>query len=51
MINEGVTIEACKACADKYNASEILKSLGVNVRYTGEALTSYIKSDNKLLSI
>lgn len=50
MLGKGVTIEACKACADKYKASETLKELGVDVKYMS-ALTGYIKGDDKLLTI
>jgi len=51
LIEAGVTIEACKGCADKYKASQALKELGVDVKYTGTTLTKYIKSDVKLLTI
>lgn len=49
----GVTIEACKACkacADKYKLSPTLKELGVEVKYMTE-ITAYIKGDDKLISI
>jgi hypothetical protein len=51
MMEHGVTIEACKACCDRFEVTEKLTQLGVNVRYMGEALTSYIKSGEKILSI
>jgi len=51
LIETGVTVEACKACADKYKASQTLQDLGVDVKYTGTILTEYIKSDDKLLTI
>ncbi|MBT3575847.1 MAG: DsrE family protein [Candidatus Marinimicrobia bacterium] len=51
LIDSGVSVEACRACAAEYGASQALKQLGVNVRYTGTILTDYIKSDVKLLTI
>ncbi|MGQ1910744.1 DsrE family protein [Marinifilum sp. RC60d5] len=50
MIASGVTIEACKACADKYKASAKLKELGVEVKYMSK-LTGYIKGDDKMITI
>jgi len=51
MIGQGVHIEACKACADNFGVTETLERLGVTVRYTGEALTKYIRSEEKLITI
>ena len=44
MIDEGVEVIACKACADRYGISDALSELGVKVFYTGEALTNATKS-------
>ncbi|MCF8002315.1 MAG: DsrE family protein [Halanaerobiales bacterium] len=49
-INHDITVEACKACADRYDVSEYLASLGVEVKYMGEALTDYLKSNNKVIT-
>jgi hypothetical protein len=51
MITHGISIEACKACCDHFGVTDELTKLGVNVRYMGEALTSYIKSGDKILTI
>jgi hypothetical protein len=51
MIARGVTVEACKACSDNLGVSEKLSQLGVNVRYMGKALTEYLKSEDRLISI
>ncbi len=50
LLKGGVTIEACKACADKYKATQTLKDLGVDVKYMSK-LTNYIKGDDKLITI
>ena len=51
MLNHGISIEACKACTDNLGVTDKLTELGVNVRYMGEALTGYIKSGEKILTI
>ena len=51
MMEKGVKFEACKACADRYNSSEIMSELGVDVKYMGKPLTEYIKSEDEFLSI
>ena len=44
MKDEGVILEACKACADMYGVSDKLSALGVDVKYMGKPLTDMIKS-------
>jgi len=44
MIDEGVEVIACKACADRYGISDALSEISVKVFYTGEALTNAVKS-------
>jgi len=51
MVKAGVTVEACKDCADNFGASEILEKLGVNVRYMGQPLTDLLKRDERLITI
>ena len=51
LIEKGITIEACKACADKYGVSDTMKELGVDVKYMGQPLTEYIKGDDHLITI
>jgi hypothetical protein len=50
LLDNGVIVEACKACADKLNVSSILKELGVNVKYMSK-LTGIIKNNEKLITI
>jgi len=50
LIKSGVTVEACKACADKMKVSATLKELGVEVKYMSK-LTGLIKGDNHLITI
>ena len=45
----GVTLKACKGCADMYGVSETLESLGIEVKYMGE-LTNYIKEGRHVLT-
>lgn len=52
MMEIGINIRACKACAENLNAVESLEELGVDVLYIGENLTEYLKNDNyKVLSL
>jgi hypothetical protein len=51
MINQGVTIEACKDCCDSFGVTAVLTKIGINVRYMGEPLTDYIKNGEKILTI
>jgi len=50
LIKGGVTIEACKACADKMKVSATLKDLGVDVIYMSK-LTGIIKRGEHLITI
>ena len=49
-IEIGIKVEACKACADQYGVSDDLAELGIEVKYMGQPLTDYIKSENKVLT-
>ncbi len=51
MQSAGVTIEACKVCSDNLNVTETLINLDIDVKYMGDPLTTYLKSDAKLLTI
>ena len=51
MINAGVTIEACKDCADNFGVTENLEKMGINVRYMGLPLTEYLKNGEMLITI
>ena len=48
---EGVQLEACKACSDKYGVSEKLEKLGIDVKYMGIPFTEYLKAGNKVITI
>ncbi len=43
MLDAGVEIQACKACADMYGVSDKLASLGIEVKYMGVPLTNMLK--------
>lgn len=51
MIASGITVEACKDCANRFGVTQTLEKLGVNVRYMGLPLTNYLKADEKILTI
>lgn len=51
MIRSGVTIEACRDCAETFGVAETFEKLGINVHYMGIPLTDYLKADEKMLTI
>jgi hypothetical protein len=46
----GVDLKACKACADQLGVSEKLEQLGIEVKYIGQDLTSFIKEGRHVLT-
>jgi hypothetical protein len=50
MAEDGVVLEACKACADSYGVSDKLTELGVDVKYMGVPLTEMMKAGWHTLS-
>ncbi len=51
MIESGVKVEACKVCSDALGTSDLLRSLGVDVKNMGVHLTKYIKDGTKIITI
>ena len=51
LIKGGVTVEACKACAEDLGVSNTLESLGIDVKYWGQPLTKVLKSNAKLIIV
>jgi hypothetical protein len=47
----GVRVVACKKCAENLGVVEALEQLGVEVFYTGEFLTDWLKSGDRVLSV
>ncbi len=47
----GVRVIACRACAQNLDVVEDLERLNIEVFYTGELLTDWLKSDRKVLSV
>jgi len=44
LIESGVVVEACQACADLYGIADDLRSIeGLTVKYMGQPLTEFIK--------
>ncbi|MDO9508175.1 MAG: DsrE family protein [Thermovirgaceae bacterium] len=50
MSEAGVRVIACKKCAENLGVAEKLESLGIEVFYTGEFLTDWIKSGKTVLT-
>ena len=50
-LEAGVSVTACKACADQLGVSEGLEKLSVEVKYWGAPLTDILANGEKLLTI
>ncbi len=50
MIEDGVKLEACIACANMYGVSDQLKGLGIEVKGMGSVLSNYLKEEWKVLT-
>jgi hypothetical protein len=51
MLENGVVVDACKACADDYGVSDTLTSLGIDVKYMGKLLTQYLKGNYTVIAL
>jgi len=51
ILREKVRVIACKQCAENYGVVEKLEKQGIEVFYTGQYLTDWIKEDKKLITI
>ncbi|KXS47824.1 MAG: hypothetical protein AWL62_2391 [Halanaerobium sp. T82-1] len=47
-IEADIKVEACHA--DQYGVADDLAELGIEVKYMGEPLTDYLKSDSKVIT-
>ncbi len=43
LMQAGVIVEACKACADMYGVADDLSALGITVKYMGQPLSDMLK--------
>lgn len=50
-INDGVSVVACKHCAQVQKTEEALEECGVNLMYTGEYLSHWIQNDKKIIFV
>ena len=50
MMDDGVKLQACLACADSYGVTEQLRKLGIEVKYMGKPLTDMIQQGWKILT-
>lgn len=46
MQDEGIEVEACRACAADYGVADDLEAMDIDVRYMGQPLTDYLKDDS-----
>jgi len=50
MMEDGIKVEACVACANMYGVSQDLRDLGIDVKGMGVPLTEYLKSEARVLT-
>jgi len=50
MAEAGIEVAACQACADNYGVSELLRAMGIDVKYMGSPLTEMLKGDWEVLT-
>lgn len=50
MIEAGVEVVACKACADSYGITKQLEEQGIEVIFMGQPLTHLLKQNVKLIT-
>jgi len=50
MAEAGVEVVACQACADGYGVSEVLRGMGIDVKYMGMPLTEMLKGDWEVIT-
>jgi len=46
----GVKLQACKACADRYDVAGKLMDMGIEVIYMGLPLTEYIQGNSSIIT-
>jgi hypothetical protein len=51
MQKEGIRIIACRQCAENYNIVQKLEKQNIDVFYTGEFLSNWLKSNSKIITI
>lgn len=51
MLDEGITLEACKACTDLVGVSQSLEELGVDVKFIGKDFTAYLKEEYTVITL
>ncbi|WP_320019381.1 DsrE family protein [Labilibaculum manganireducens] len=50
MLQEGISIFACKACADMYDVTPQLEKLNIDVKFMGEALSETLQKNYKVIN-
>lgn len=51
MKEEGIHLQACKACSDMYGVSDELEKMGIEVLFVGQTVTNYLKEGRHVLTV
>jgi hypothetical protein len=47
----GVELQACKACADRYQAGDAMEALGIAVIYVGQPVSKCLREGGSVLTV
>jgi hypothetical protein len=50
LLQSGIYVQACLGCTEAYGVTDIIKSLGIEVKFMGETLTEVLNSGDKLIT-
>jgi len=50
VMQSGINVEACRGCTEAYKVTGKIKSLGIEVKYMGEALTQYLQAEGRVIT-
>ena len=51
MVKDGVEIVACKKCAQELGVVDTLETCDINLYFTGELLSSWVKEGSSIISV
>ena len=51
MVKDGVEVVACKKCAQNLEVVDTLESCDINLYFTGELLSSWVKEGHSIISV
>ena len=50
IMDMGVSVKACRACADHYGVAKKIEDLGIEVKFMGREFTEHLKGDARVIT-